>query len=115
MRDETARLRAGLEDRGVEWEDMSIPDINVSVTLWYSEYGPCTAIEGSNDVPDGTLGVSANLTVDQAIAATLGMGVNCSKAEHDAGGCLGFQSGDDDEPVDQCKVCHKYTSYEVEL
>lgn len=72
MRDETAQLRAGLESRGAEWEDMSIPDINVSVTLWYSEYGPCTAIEGSNDVPNGTLGVSANLTAEQAIDATLG-------------------------------------------
>lgn len=60
--------------------------------------------------------VEAHVDVQLAyIAATLGMGVNCSKAEHDAGGCLGFQSGDDDEPVDQCKVCHKYTSYEVEL
>ncbi len=72
MRDETAQLRVGLEDRDVEWEDMSIPDINVSVTLWYSKYGPCTAIEGSNDVPDGTLGVSAYLTAEQAIDATLG-------------------------------------------
>ena len=40
--------------------------------------------------------------------------IDCSKAEHDAGGCLGFQSGDDDEPIEQCKTCQKYTSYGFE-
>ena len=109
----TDELRRLLDERGVHWwagEDER-------KTLWESngltwEYFN----DGNGDAWLGFLGAcEMDVSPEQAIAATLGMGVNCSKAEHDAGGCLGFQNGDDDEPVDQCKACHKYTSYEVEL
>lgn len=109
----TDELRAMLNERGVEWRK---PSPEYWVLLGMPE-GDSSTIVGElsiEEATDGTL-VIRNATPEQAIAATLGMGVNCSKAEHDAGGCLGFQSGDDDEPVDQCKACHKYTSYEVEL
>ena len=37
-------------------------------------------------------------------------GVDCASANHDAGGCLGFCYGEnDDEPVDVCKICEHYT------
>ena len=35
---------------------------------------------------------------------------DCSIANHDATGCLGFGKGhSDDEPIDQCKRCKEYT------
>ena len=104
----TERIRALLDERGVEYRTHGTTDrtwFEVGNISWFvieREKGSLTAD-------------AVSLTPEQAIAVTLGTGVNCSKAEHDAGGCLGFQSGDDDEPVDQCKACHKYTSYEVEL
>lgn len=111
-RSATDELRRMLDERGVEyyaspngvaWGKLATPIHGRMYTHYAVEI-------------DGLLCVDSHcITPEQAIAATLGMGVNCSKAEHDAGGCLGFQSGDDDEPVDQCKACHKYTSYEVEL
>lgn len=110
---ETDELRRQLDERGVEWT--ANDGEHVKETCW-PYMGELTAAFAEYD--NGTTRFACDtwcFTPAQAIAATLGMGVNCSKAEHDAGGCLGFQSGDDDEPVDQCKACHKYTSYEVEL
>lgn len=35
---------------------------------------------------------------------------NCDAANHDAGGCLGYcHSENDDEPIDACKNCNRYT------
>ena len=35
---------------------------------------------------------------------------DCDHAEHDSGGCLGYgRSEQDDEPIDACKKCEKYT------
>ena len=38
----------------------------------------------------------------------------CSRAQKDSNGCLGYQYGEDDEPIDQCKKCPIYTGYEPE-
>lgn len=68
-------LREMLDERGVEWEDMSarLPTGMLWCTEWTSQDGePCTAIEGADDIPDGKLSVQALLTPAQAIAATLG-------------------------------------------
>ena len=35
--------------------------------------------------------------------------VNFEAAEHDDGGCLGYSALNDDEPIDRCKYCEKYT------
>ncbi len=67
----TERLRALLDERGVEWEDMSIRPY--ACTSWRDPDGePCTALEGADDIPDGKLSAQALLTPEQAIAATLG-------------------------------------------
>lgn len=72
----TKRLRALLDERGVEWEDMSIR--LYACTSWRDPDGePCTALEGADDIPDGKLSAQALLTPEQAIAATLGS-CNCS-------------------------------------
>lgn len=35
---------------------------------------------------------------------------DCEHAEHDGIGCLGYAGcTQDDEPIDVCKTCHKYT------
>ena len=68
-------LREMLDERGVEWEDMSarLPTGMLWCTEWTSQDGePCTAIEGADDIPDGKLSVQALLTPAQVIAATLG-------------------------------------------
>ena len=108
----TEELRRLLDERGVKW--WSMHDIENG---YYQDRDTEFVIGGKKYTAHewgGTLNVYG-LTPEQAIAATLGRGVDCSKAEHDAGGCLGFSSVNDDEPVDQCKACPKYTSYEVEL
>ena len=75
----TERLRAQLDERGVEWEDMSIR--LYACTSWRDPDGePCTALEGADDIPDGKLSTQALLTPEQAIAATLGS-CNCSNSE----------------------------------
>ena len=75
----TERLRALLDERGVEWEDMSIRPY--ACTSWRDPDGePCTALEGADDIPDGKLSAQALLTPEQAIAATLGS-CNCSNSE----------------------------------
>lgn len=38
----------------------------------------------------------------------------CNTAQKDSSGCLGYSCGEDDEPIDQCKKCPMYTSYEPE-
>ena len=40
--------------------------------------------------------------------------VNCETAEWDASGCLGYSYENDDEPVEICKHCAKYSGYEEE-
>lgn len=75
----TERLRALLDERGVEWEDMSIRPY--ACTSWRDPDGePCTALEGADDIPDGKLSAQALLTPEQAIAATLGS-CDCSNSE----------------------------------
>lgn len=39
---------------------------------------------------------------------------SCNTAQKDSNGCLGYSCGEDDEPIDQCKKCPMYTSYEPE-
>jgi len=34
---------------------------------------------------------------------------DCEHAEHDGAGCLGYSGCHDDEPIDACKNCKKYT------
>ena len=37
----------------------------------------------------------------------------CENAEKEAGGkCLGYSNNGDDEPIEKCKSCINYTSYE---
>ena len=77
MNDATERLRAMLDERGVEWEECRVPTLRseLAATFWYDRDGnPCSAVEGADDVPDGMLSVQANLTPEQAIEATLGRG-----------------------------------------
>lgn len=74
---ETERLRAMLDEQGVEWEACRVPTLRsvLAATFWYDRGGnPCSAVEGADDVPDGKLSVQANLTPEQAIEATLGRG-----------------------------------------
>lgn len=35
--------------------------------------------------------------------------VDCEAAEHDGKGCLGYSYQGDDEPIQTCKYCQKYT------
>ena len=73
----TERLRAMLDERGVEWEACRVPTLRseLAATFWHDRDGnPCSALEGADDVPDGMLSVQANLTPEQAIEATLGRG-----------------------------------------
>jgi hypothetical protein len=70
----TERLRALLDERGVEWDadDEAMDDGSLSqVTYWY-----CNGIEWSADGRDEYLAFDAVqlLTPEQAIAATLGAG-----------------------------------------
>jgi hypothetical protein len=70
----TERLRALLDERGVEWDadDEAMDDGSLSqVTYWY-----CNGIEWSADGRDEYLAFDAVqlLTPEQAIAATLGRG-----------------------------------------
>lgn len=69
----TDHLRQLLDERGVEWEDMSSrPYV---CTSWRDPDGePCTALEGADDIPDGKLSVQALLTPEQVVEATLGRG-----------------------------------------
>lgn len=40
---------------------------------------------------------------------------DCDHAEHDSGGCLGYgRNEQDDEPIDACKKCEKYTGKDGE-
>lgn len=69
----TDELRRLLDERGAEWEDMSIRPY--ACTSWRDPDGePCTALEGADDIPDGKLSAQALLTPEQAIEATLGRG-----------------------------------------
>lgn len=61
----TDRLRAMLDERGVEWRSDS-----ENVTFWNTDADVAVASQGY----DGMLWVSARLTPEQAIAATLGAG-----------------------------------------
>lgn len=67
----TDELRRMLDERGVKWEDMSI--FPLACTSWHDhDSEPCTALEGTDDIPDGKVSVQACVTPAQAIAATLG-------------------------------------------
>lgn len=82
----TERIRAMLDERGVEWEECRVPTLRseLAATFWYDCDGnPCSAVEGADDVPDGMLSVQANLTPEQAIEATLGRGGECEKLPSD--------------------------------
>lgn len=52
--------------------------------------------------------------VDSAIEETLKTHKpDCDHAEHDSGGCFGYgRNEQDDEPIDACKKCEKYTGKE---
>jgi hypothetical protein len=83
----TERIRAMLDERGVEWEACRVPTMRseLAATFWHDRDGnPCSAVEGADDVPDGMLSVQANLTPEQAIEATLGMG-ECREVENEFG------------------------------
>jgi hypothetical protein len=89
----TERLRALLDERGVEWDadDEAMDDGSLSqVTYWY-----CNGIEWSADGRDEYLAFDAVqlLTPEQAIAATLGRGT-C----HD-------KNGFDPDTGFECTVC----------
>ena len=80
----TERIRSLLDERGVEWEACRVPTLRseLAATFWYDRDGnPCSAVEGTDDVPDGMLSVQANLTPEQAIEATLGRGECEAKVE----------------------------------
>jgi len=103
----TKRLRALLDERGVEWEDMSIRPY--ACTSWHDPDGePCTALEGADDIPDGKLSAQALLTPEQAIAATLGS-CNCSNSERTSDSdATAARQGDAVEVV-RCRDCKFYT------
>ena len=70
----TEHLCKMLDERGVEWDKLVGHPVVVGTT-WHDRDGcPCAALEHADDVPDGMLSVHANLTPEQAIAATLGRG-----------------------------------------
>ena len=78
----TERLRQLLDERGVEWEDMSLRPY--ACTSWRDPDGePCTALEGADDIPDGKLSMQALLTPEQAVEATLGRGTCKMEKEYD--------------------------------
>ena len=78
----TDRVRAMLDERGVEWDELAGHPVVVG-TEWHDRDGhPCTALEHADDVPDGMLSVQACLTPEQAIEATLGRG-ECKKLPSD--------------------------------
>lgn len=80
----TDELRRMLDERVVEWEDMSIRPY--ACTSWRDPDGePCTALEGADDIPDGKLSAQALLTPAQAIAATLGDTDATAERRGDAG------------------------------
>lgn len=78
----TDELRALLDERGVEWEDMSA--LGFLATLWHGEDAACTALEGADDIPHGKVSVQACLTPEQAVEATLGRGTCHAVFEVDA-------------------------------
>lgn len=70
----TERLRQLLDERGVEWGKL-VDSYGIIGTFWWdSNNDQCSALEGADDIPIGKLSVQANLTPEQAIAATLGAG-----------------------------------------
>ena len=77
----TNTLRAMLDERGVEWDELVGHPVVVG-TEWHDRDGyPCTALEHADDVPDGMLSVQANLTPAQAIEATLSGDLRAENAE----------------------------------
>ena len=94
----TERLRAMLDERGVEWDELVSHPVVVG-TEWHDRDGcPCTALEHADDVPGGMLSVQANLTPEQAIAATLGDSVATGERHGVAGTCEveGYDDGIDE-------------------
>lgn len=71
----TEELRRMLDERGVKYDTAATVISETVATFWCDRDGePCTALEGSDDIPDGKLSVQALLTPAQAIDATLGRG-----------------------------------------
>lgn len=80
----TDELRRLLDERGVRWDELVGHPVVIG-TEWHDRDGfPCTALEHADDVPDGMLSVQANLTPEQAVEATLGMGT-CEILGYDDG------------------------------
>lgn len=106
----TERLRALLDERGVEWEDMSIRPY--ACTSWRDPDGePCTALEGADDIPDGKLSAQALLTPEQAIAATLGS-CNCSNSGRTSDSDATAERRGDAVEVVRCRDCEHYREHE---
>jgi hypothetical protein len=106
----TERLRALLDERGVEWDadDEAMDDGSLSqVTYWY-----CNGIEWSADGRDEYLAFDAVqlLTPEQAIAATLGS-CNCSNdcTSSERTGTCHDKNGFDPDTGFECTVCGAMT------
>lgn len=104
MTSATYELRRLLDERGVEWEDMSA--LGFLATLWHGEDAACTALEGADDIPHGKVSVQACLTPEQAVEATLGRGtcridVFDNLAESDGNGDVWLE----------CSACHWQMDY----
>lgn len=81
----TDRLRALLDERGVEWEEAGYD--SVAATFWYDNGSfPVTAIDGTDDCPEGMVSLGAFLPPEQAVEATLGRGTCHARNDEDTCG-----------------------------
>ena len=72
--------------------------------------GICYSI---SDIMRDTLSVIEQM--EQEIERLKARKPDCDHAEHDSDGCLGYgRSEQDDEPIDACKKCEKYTGKDCE-
>lgn len=73
---ETERLRALLDERGVEYEtyhDAALTEVDA--VFWQDRNGqPCSAIGNADDIPEMMLSVQCIISPEQAVEATLGRG-----------------------------------------
>ena len=97
----TDELRKLLDERGVEWSDVSDDDIRHTtwnnVSCWFSEFG------------DGWTGwgMSMGGTPEQAIAATLGRVTRRSTTPNDAW-CFGCSECGKSFPRDELHLAHNH-------
>lgn len=72
----TERLRALLDERGVEYEtyhDVALTEVDA--VFWQDHNGqPCSAIGNADDIPERMLSVQCVISPEQAVDATLGRG-----------------------------------------